>query len=108
MEKAVRLIQNKQHSFLVFPEGTRSLDGKLQRFRRGGFFLALHSGVPIVPISINNAFELMPKHAFFTKRGTISVLIHDPIPMDGYSEANLDELIERVRNSVLSGLEESA
>lgn len=108
VEKAVHLIKTKKHSFMVFPEGTRTLDGNLQRFRRGGFYLALHSGVPIVPISINNAFELMPKHSFFTKRGTIRVKIHDPVPMDGYSEANLDELMDRVRNTVLSGLEDSA
>jgi 1-acyl-sn-glycerol-3-phosphate acyltransferase len=108
VEKAVHLIKTKKYSFMVFPEGTRTLDGKLQRFRRGGFYLALHSGVPIVPISINNAFELMPKHSFFTKRGTIGVKIHDPVPMDGYSEANLGKLMERVRNAVLSGLEDSA
>jgi len=106
IEEAVRLIQEKKHSFLVFPEGTRSLDGKLKRFRRGGFFLALHSQVPIVPVSINGSFELMPKGSFFTKRGTIRVKLHDPVPMTGYSKDNLDELVDRVRNTVLSGLEE--
>ena len=105
IERAVRLIQSKKHSFLVFPEGTRTLDGKLQRFRRGGFFLALHSQVPIVPVSINGSFELMPKGSFFTKRGTIRVTLHDPVPMTGYSEGNLDELMDRVRNTVISGLE---
>jgi 1-acyl-sn-glycerol-3-phosphate acyltransferase len=107
IEKAVRLIQRKKHSFLIFPEGTRTLDGKLQRFRRGGFYLALQSQVPIVPVSINGSFELMPKGSFFTKRGTISVELHDPVPMEGYSEANLDVLRDRIYNTVLSGLEDS-
>ncbi len=107
IERAVRLIQTKKHSFLIFPEGTRSLDGKLQRFRRGGCYLAIKSQVPIVPVSINGSFELMPKGSFFTKKGTIRVQLHEPVPMEGYSEKTLDVLKDRVYNMVLSGLEDN-
>jgi 1-acyl-sn-glycerol-3-phosphate acyltransferase len=69
IEKAVRLMGEKGFSFLIFPEGTRSLDGRLQPLRRGGFFLALEAPVPIVPVAINGAFEIMPKGRFFVRRG---------------------------------------
>jgi 1-acyl-sn-glycerol-3-phosphate acyltransferase len=104
IEKASRLMRERGYSFLIFPEGTRSLDGKLQRFRRGGFFLAIAGGAPIVPVTIRGTFELMPKGQFGAKRGTVSVVFHPPVPVDGYSEGNVAELVERVRAAVSSGL----
>jgi len=104
IEKASRLMRERGYSFLIFPEGTRSLDGKLQRFRRGGFFLAIAGGAPIVPVTIGGTFELMPKGQFGAKRGTVSVVFHPPVPVDGDSEGNVAELVERVRASVSSGL----
>ncbi|MCJ7645217.1 MAG: 1-acyl-sn-glycerol-3-phosphate acyltransferase [Candidatus Aminicenantes bacterium] len=104
IEKASRLMRERGYSFLVYPEGTRSLDGKLQRFRRGGFFLAIASGTPIVPVTIKGTFELMPKGRFGAKRGTVSVEFHPPVPVDGYSEGNVAELVEKVRAAVSSGL----
>jgi 1-acyl-sn-glycerol-3-phosphate acyltransferase len=104
IQRAVRLMRERGHPFLIFPEGTRSLDGRLQRFRRGGFYLALETGVPIVPVSIIGSYELMPKKAFFTKRGTIKVHIHTPVPVDGYTLETMPDLIERVREAVEAGL----
>jgi len=104
IEKASRLMRERGYSFLIFPEGTRSLDGKLQRFRRGGFFLAIAGGAPIVPVTIRGTFELMPKGQFGAKRGTVSVVFHPPVPVDGYSEGNVAELVEKVRAAVSSGL----
>jgi 1-acyl-sn-glycerol-3-phosphate acyltransferase len=104
IEKASRLMRERGYSFLIFPEGTRSLDGKLQRFRRGGFFLAIAGGAPIVPVTIKGTFELMPKGRFGAKRGTVSVEFHPPVPVDGYSEGNVAELVEKVRAAVSSGL----
>jgi 1-acyl-sn-glycerol-3-phosphate acyltransferase len=104
IEKAARSIREKGYSFLIFPEGTRSLDGKLQRFRRGGFFLAIAGGAPIVPVTIGGTFELMPKGQFGAKRGTVSVVFHPPVPVDGYSVGDMEGLIEKVRAAVSSGL----
>jgi len=104
IEKAARLMKERGYSFMIYPEGTRSLDGKLQRFRRGGFFLAIAGGAPIVPVTIRGTFELMPKEQFGAKRGTVSVVFHPPVPVDGYSEGNVAELIEKVREAVRSGL----
>jgi 1-acyl-sn-glycerol-3-phosphate acyltransferase len=104
IEKATRSIREKGYSFLIFPEGTRSVDGKLQRFRRGGFFLAIAGGAPIVPVTIRGTFELMPKGRFGAKRGTVSVVFHPPVPVDGYSVGDMEGLIEKVRAAVSSGL----
>jgi 1-acyl-sn-glycerol-3-phosphate acyltransferase len=59
--RAIELIKERGYSFLVYPEGTRSPEGTLLPFRRGGFFLALDAGAPIVPVSIRGTYELMPR-----------------------------------------------
>ena len=100
--KAVNLIKEKNYSFLIFPEGTRSLNGKLQQFRRGGFYLALNSGVPIVPITITGSFELMPKYNFFIKKGKITVDFKKPVPVQGYDESSLSELMAKIRAEINS------
>jgi len=69
IDRASRHIKEEGCSFLIFPEGTRSRDGKLQPFKRGGFFLALASLAPIVPVSIEGSYELMPRGSFFAKKG---------------------------------------
>ncbi len=106
IDHASRLMREKGFSFLIFPEGTRSLDGRLQEFRRGGFFLALASQSPIVPISIRGTYELMPKGNFFVKKGTIKVVFHPPVPVHDYNRDNLAGLIQKVRGIIQSGLGE--
>jgi len=106
IERAARLMKDKGFSFLIFPEGTRSRDGQLQRFRRGGFFLALESGAPIVPISIKGTYEMMPKGSFFIRKGHIRVTFHPAVPVEGYQAENLSELIDRVRSIIQTGLGE--
>jgi 1-acyl-sn-glycerol-3-phosphate acyltransferase len=106
IERAAWLMREKGYSFLVFPEGTRSRDGQLQRFRRGGFFLAVESGVPIVPVSIKGTFEMMPRGSFFVKKGRIQVVFHPEVPVKRYQADNLSELIDRVRTLIQTGLGE--
>jgi len=108
IDRAARLMREKGYSFLIFPEGTRSLDGRLQPFRRGGFFLALESGVPVFPISIQGTFQAMPKGRFFVKKGTIRVVFHSPLPVRGYTRESLPELMEEVRKAIRSGIGEGA
>ena len=103
IERAVSLIKEKKYSFLIFPEGTRSLNGKMQQFRRGGFYLAINSGVPIVPITITGSFELMPKYNFFIKKGKITVAFHKPIGVQAYDENSFPELMAKVRAAISSG-----
>ena len=100
IETAVHLIKKKEYSFLVFPEGTRTLDGSLGKFRRGGFFLALAAGVPILPVTLRGTFELMPKGSFGARPGRVSVTFHPPIPVEGYASANMEELVEKTRDAI--------
>ncbi|MCX6568944.1 MAG: lysophospholipid acyltransferase family protein [Candidatus Aminicenantes bacterium] len=100
--RAVRMVREKGYSFLIFPEGTRSRDGKLQAFRRGGFFLALESGAPIVPVTIRGTFELMPKGQKYARKGTVQVAFHGPIPVTGCTIGTMAGLMEKVREAILS------
>jgi 1-acyl-sn-glycerol-3-phosphate acyltransferase len=104
IEKAARLIREKGYSFLIFPEGTRSHDGRIQAFRRGGFFLALESQASVVPISIRGTYELMPRGTIFAKKGKVQVLFHPPVSVQGYESTNMQALVDRVKGIVESGL----
>ena len=106
VEHAAKLIEKAGFSFLVFPEGTRSHNGELQAFRRGGFFLAIQTGLPIVPVSINGTFELMPKKKIFIKSGMVRIIFHDPVSVSGYDQDSLPELMDKVCHSIQSGLKE--
>jgi 1-acyl-sn-glycerol-3-phosphate acyltransferase len=99
--RAASLMRERGYSFLVFPEGTRSRDGTLGAFHRGGFFLALESGAPIMPVTIRGTFELMPKGQWFARRGTVRVAFHDPIPVSGYTVETMAALMDGVREAIL-------
>lgn len=103
--RAARSIKEKGYSFLIFPEGMRSWEGTIQPFRRGGFFLALESGSPIVPISIRGTYELMPRGQWFVRKGLVRITFHDPIPVGGASEGTMAELMNRVRGTISLELE---
>jgi 1-acyl-sn-glycerol-3-phosphate acyltransferase len=103
IQKAVQMIKEKKYSFLIFPEGTRSPDGRMQDFRRGGFFLALESQTDIVPVSIRNTFALLPKGSFFVKKGIISVVFHPPVSLKGRTIDDILPLMKEVKKVILSG-----
>ncbi len=102
--KAAAMMRDRGYSFLIFPEGTRSRDGKLQRFRRGGFFLALETGAPIVPVAIRGTFELMPKGQLYARRGKVRVEFLQPVPVTGFSRETMDKLMETVRTAIVTSL----
>ncbi len=105
IDRATRMIKEKGFSFLIFPEGTRSRDGKLQPFKRGGFFLAVNSQVPIFPVSIRGSYELLPKGSLFAKKGTVGVMFHQPVSVQGFDQDNLSQLMGKVRSVIQSGLD---
>lgn len=104
IDHASRLMHEKGYSYLIFPEGTRSRDGRTQAFKRGGFFLAVESRAPIVPISIKGTYELMARGTIFPRRGRVEVRFHPPVPVQGYDQANLGELIDKIKAVIESGL----
>jgi 1-acyl-sn-glycerol-3-phosphate acyltransferase len=100
LRRAARLMRELGYSFLVFPEGTRSRDGTIQSFRRGGFFLALETGAPIVPVGIRGTFELMPKGQWHAGKGTIRIKFGEAIPVAGYTTETMGELMDRVKAAI--------
>ena len=92
-------------SIVVFPEGSRTKTGKMSRFKRGAFQLAQEFSLPIVPITINGAFEVMPRTAFLPFYGTITLKIHDAIPAPG-DEADIKDKISEAYAAVYSGLDD--
>ncbi len=105
LEDAARKIRDGK-SVMSFPEGTRSKDGKIMPFKQGMFYLAIKSGVPVVPISIVGAGEIMPKRSLRIKPGKITMVIDKPIDVSGYSVETRQELIDTVRNAILRNCEE--
>ncbi|MCM1505481.1 MAG: 1-acyl-sn-glycerol-3-phosphate acyltransferase [Muribaculum sp.] len=90
-------------SVVVFPEGSRTLDGKLHRFKRGAYILATEFKLPVVPITINGAYSVMPRTAVLPHWGKITLTIHRPI-MPGADGHDLHELMEQSRAAIASAL----
>lgn len=90
-------------SVVVFPEGSRTRDGKVNAFRRGAYTLAVEFGLPVVPITIDGAFDVMPRTSWLPRPGHIRLTIHRPIeaPEAGH---DLKALMEESRNRILSSL----
>jgi 1-acyl-sn-glycerol-3-phosphate acyltransferase len=106
IEEAKRRIRNGD-KVLLFPEGTRSRDGQLAAFKKGGFHLALDAGVPIVPVAISGSRELMPPGSYLVRSGRVRVIVGEPIPTVGLSDADRDLLLEKVRGIIARALAES-
>ena len=92
-------------SLAVFPEGTRSPDGKLRDFKPGSFKIAVRAGVPIVPIAIRGTHEILPKHSLVPRPGEVEVIIGKPICTRGPSERDVRALMVAVHTAIESKLE---
>jgi 1-acyl-sn-glycerol-3-phosphate acyltransferase len=91
-------------SFLVYPEGTRSPDGRLGAFKKGAFILAIRARVPVVPIAIAGAEKVMRKGSPALYPGEILVRFLPAVDSSGYSLEEKDRLLERVRAAIASAL----
>ncbi len=91
-------------SYLVFPEGTRSPDGRLCPFKKGTFLMAIQAGVPVVPVAVVGAHRLMRKGSTALIPGTVEVRFLPPIDSSPYSEEQRDELRARVQEAVAAHL----
>ena len=90
-------------SVVVFPEGSRTLDGKVHAFRRGAYTLAVEFGLPVVPLTIDGAYRVMPRTAILPRPGHIKLTIHRPIeaPAEGHE---LKSLMDQSREMIISSL----
>ncbi|HKE85577.1 MAG TPA: lysophospholipid acyltransferase family protein [Vicinamibacterales bacterium] len=88
------------NSFLIFPEGTRSRTGELLPFKKGGFIMAIHAQVPIIPVAVRGGRDSMRKGSPIVRPVKVSVRIGEPIPTAGLTLNDKDDLIRRVRSEV--------
>ena len=93
---------------LIFPEGGRSVDGRLQPFKPGAFRLALSRGVPVLPVTITGAWEAWPPHRRFPRPGRVTVTFHSPIDPKEIApqqslKARAQLFADRVHQKVASG-----
>ncbi|HUN54246.1 MAG TPA: lysophospholipid acyltransferase family protein [Smithella sp.] len=98
-EAALRIRKGK--SIMTFPEGAGSRDGEIKPFKQGSFYLAIKSGVPIVPVSIIGSGKIMSKRSLRIKPGKIKLIIGKPIEVKNFDIDKRHELIETVRNEII-------
>jgi 1-acyl-sn-glycerol-3-phosphate acyltransferase len=104
MNKAAEAVRNGTSVF-IFPEGTRSPDGVMRDFKKGGFVLAAKSRQPVVPISISGSYRILPKNSRTIHPGPIRITIGKPImPPGGTDAKSRDLLMELVREAIRSNL----
>ena len=87
-------------NIVVFPEGTRSPDGELLPFKKGGFVLAVKTGVQVIPVYLKGAYEAMPKGTFETRSSRVEVRVGSAIDSSEYTLDTKDELMARVRAEI--------
>jgi 1-acyl-sn-glycerol-3-phosphate acyltransferase len=97
MQKAAGYLKNGICAF-VFPEGTRSRDGRLHKFKKGGFKLAIQANVPIIPITIIGSRQVLPPDSIIFRPGPIDMYVDAPIPTNNLTDTDLEPLMESVYN----------
>jgi 1-acyl-sn-glycerol-3-phosphate acyltransferase len=93
-------------SIFVCPEGTRSKDGTLLPFKKGAFHIAMQLKLPVVPLTLDGAHQLLPKHGWLPRPGTVRVRISPPIDTASWTAENLDRHVSEVRGVIASTLEQ--
>ena len=94
------------NSFLIFPEGTRSRTGELLPFKKGGLIMAIEAQAPVVPVAISGGRAAMRKGSPIVRPVKVTVRVGKPIPTEGMTLDDRDELIGRVRGEVQKLLDE--
>jgi 1-acyl-sn-glycerol-3-phosphate acyltransferase len=93
-------------SFAIYPEGTRSRDGRLLPFKKGAFVIAIRAGVPVVPVSIVGAQSLMRKGEWYMRPGEVIIRFGPAVDASKYTVEQRTELLKRVESLVAAGLPE--
>jgi 1-acyl-sn-glycerol-3-phosphate acyltransferase len=92
-------------SVMVFAEGTRSADGRIQEFKKGGFMAAIIRRIPILPVTVNGSRRILPKGDLVVKPGKIQIVIGDSIDTAGYTTDTVQELIDKTRRVIMANFD---
>ena len=106
IKHAETIIKDLKYHVVIFPEGTRTTDGKLQKFKKGGFHMAINTQVPIIPIAVKGGFNYKPKTRWYIKPSIIDIEVGNPIDVSKYTVNDIDILIDDTRKEFLKLLNE--
>ncbi len=95
---------SKNACVLFFAEGTRTRDGKVMPFKKGAFRFACETGLPILPITIKNSYEILPSDTLDLTPGSIDIVVHRPVYISPHHLEHLDEIVEKTRLQIASAL----
>jgi 1-acyl-sn-glycerol-3-phosphate acyltransferase len=98
------IIRERGISMLLFPEGGRTRDGKLQDFKEGAAFVAIKAGVPAVPVALIGTREVLPMHSLQISPGKVTLRIGDPIPTSALTPKDRASLTALLREKVVEML----
>ncbi len=100
LNRVVELVKNGT-SVLIFPEGTRSPDGRLLPFKKGGFYIAIRSGVDILPLYIKGTNRIAPKGSWTMKKGNYTLIVGKPISTKDFEKKKIDQLLQYTREKMI-------
>ena len=107
LEKSKESLINNPRSILLFPEGTRTMDGELGFFKRGGLKLSLDTGIPIVPVGLVGTFEMLKKGTWSFKNQPLEIRIGNPIHPKTFSNDSKNSLAKYVKSQVHALLDQN-
>jgi len=97
MRTAGAVLEERGVSIVFAPEGTRSRDGRLLPFKKGAFVMAIETGIPILPVTLDGTMRSLAKGSMWARQAEVKVTVHEPVPTDTLTYQDRDELSERVR-----------
>lgn len=100
INEGVAKAKENGHSLIVFAEGTRSRDGDLHAFKKGAFRMAIATGLPVVPVTVNGTWDVWPPGSKIFYKGQANVVIHEPIETADLKPGDIDMLRSRVYDVV--------
>ena len=95
IKHAEYIIKNLGYHIVIFPEGTRTINGKLQPFKKGGFHMAINTKTPIIPVFVKGGFKFKPKNRWYIKPSIIDIEVGEPIAVKDYSISDVDLLLNK-------------
>lgn len=105
IEVAQEIINKEKISLVIFPEGTRSFDGRLQNFKKGGFVIAIKAKLPIIPVSISGSRFILKKHSLRIQPGIIKIVFDKVIETEDYSYYQRDKLAAITKDIIAKNID---